>query len=81
MMVPRLLRPTPAPRRPLLNHARAIRALHLNYRWSGIWIWLRCSDVRIPGAPPRRGPGWALLLCCPFDVWTYQEAVADGVFF
>jgi len=63
-----------------MKHLRMIRSLRLNYTWHGTWRVFRSRDVRIPGNPPLRAPGWVLMVCCPTAVHNWMQAAADGVF-
>jgi hypothetical protein len=58
-----------------LKRIDAIRALRLNYRWRGVWIWLRGRNQRYGG---RRG--WRVLLTDPERVIRDQDAIAEGYF-
>jgi len=53
----------------------AIYALRWNYRWSGVWIYLRANHRR----PCRGGPGWWLVIRYPSFVVAQQLALAEGV--
>lgn len=61
----------------IITPLHAIRALRWNYRWRGVWVWLRARSLSIPGHPER--PGWWLVLAHPRRVWSYQMAIAEGV--
>lgn len=58
----------------------AIRALRWNYRWRGVWCWLRSRRVVIPGRPPLIGRGWWLVLRHPSRVVALQDALASGAY-
>jgi hypothetical protein len=52
----------------------AVRALRLNYRWRGVYIWLK-------GRKRRSGlRGWQEILREPERVIQEQHAFADGAF-
>lgn len=53
--------------------ARAIRALRWNYRWRGVWIWLK-GRKRSTGLR-----GWQMVLRDPRGVIDQQRAAAEGV--
>lgn len=57
---------------------RAVKALRMNYRWRGVWVWLR-ADVSVPGTP-FRGRGWKLVLRHPERVIDMQHALAEGAY-
>ncbi|MCA1571979.1 MAG: hypothetical protein LC798_17040 [Chloroflexi bacterium] len=56
----------------------AVIALRWNYRWSGVWVWLKARRIQIPGHSVM-GPGWWLVLRRPRLVVAYQLALAEGV--
>jgi hypothetical protein len=64
---------------------RALRSLRLNYRWRGVWVWLRAeiSAVHAVGAylDPcgARHRGWWWVVHEPKRVRAYQLALAEGV--
>lgn len=62
----------------ILGPVGAIRALRLNYRWSGVRIWLGARHDR----PWSRcvGRGWWLVLRHPHAVVGDQVGLAEGVF-
>lgn len=65
---------------PVVSHVRAIRSLRWNYRWRGVWIWLRSPRVRLPGRGIE-GRGWWLWLRHPVLVGDWGHAMAEGVIF
>ena len=56
----------------------AIRALRWNYRWSGVWVYLRAKNVR-QWDDDIRGRGWWQVLRHPSAVVAQQMAIAEGV--
>lgn len=52
----------------------AIRALRLNYRWAGVWVYLK-GRQRSTG---KRG--WRMVLFHPTEVAQRMHAFADGAF-
>lgn len=56
----------------------AIRALRWNYRWRGVWIYLRARNVILWRAGIK-GRGWWLVLRYPSFVVAHQLALAEGV--
>jgi hypothetical protein len=57
-----------------VKRLHAIRALHLNYRWRGVWRWLK-GRQRSTGQR-----GWVRVLRDPDGVIAEQQALAEGVF-
>lgn len=56
----------------------AIRALRWNYRWSGVWVYLRAWNPNLRRAG-FDGRGWWLVLRHPRYVVGEQMALAEGV--
>lgn len=58
----------------------AIRALRWNYRWSGVWVWLKARH-RLTSSHLREVylRGWVLVLVCPTAVRNSQHALAEGI--
>jgi hypothetical protein len=61
--------------RSLTLRLQALRSLRWNYRWRGVWAWLKGRHVLADG---RRG--WQMVLREPQRVIDWQAAIADGVY-
>lgn len=55
-----------------MRQIRAIRALHMNYSWRGVYIWLRGRKR------PTGKRGWRMVLREPERVIERYEAIAEG---
>jgi hypothetical protein len=62
-----------------VNQLRAIQALRLNYRWRGVWAWLKGwqRPWTSKSVPAQRG--YQRILTEPQQVIAEQEGLAEGV--
>ncbi len=57
-----------------MTRVRAIQALRLNYKWRGVYLWLK-------GRKKSTGErGWRQVWSDPEKVIQEQHAIADGAF-
>jgi hypothetical protein len=64
-----------------MRQIKAIRALRMNYRWRGVYMWLKDRYTYTDGLGNySQLRGWQLILWHADDIRAEQEAIAEGVF-